>query len=133
MTLTKLIDWCVQRGLCGVEVGAERMLAAPRPVSRCLYLLGLFDRRTDDASPLRPGAVVVADVRVSQQVGENEPGVGGTLADATIGNDLFIRGGAEIGSFLSASLAGTTPGLYNDGRQRAVGASEGVCPWPNKT
>ena len=46
ITLTKLIDWCVQRGLSGVEVGAELMLAAPRPVSRCLSVIVSHKRRT---------------------------------------------------------------------------------------
>ena len=36
----------------------------------------LFDRCADQRAPLRPGAVIVADVGVAQKVREHEPGVG---------------------------------------------------------
>src|SRR3970040_2985121 len=45
-----------------------------------------LDRLADHAAPLRPGAVVVADLRVAEQVLQDEPGVRGALADAAVGD-----------------------------------------------
>ena len=46
----------------------------------------LLDRHADHAAPLRPRAVVIADVLVPEQVVQHEPGVAGALADAAIGD-----------------------------------------------
>src|SRR6185503_2107491 len=48
--------------------------------------LALLDRHSDEAAPLGPGAVVVADPLVTQQVTQHEPGVRAALADAAIGD-----------------------------------------------
>src|SRR5215212_11301212 len=52
----------------------------------------LLDRCADQAAPLRPGAVVIPDVRVAQQAGQHEPGVRRALADPAVGDHLFIVG-----------------------------------------
>ncbi len=49
-----------------------------------------FDGCTDAIAPLGPGAVVVADVVVAEKVGEDEPGVGGALTNAAVGDDVVI-------------------------------------------
>src|SRR3990172_4400945 len=49
-----------------------------------------LDRLADHAAPLRPGAVVVADLRVAEQVLQDEPGVRGALADAAVGDGWLV-------------------------------------------
>src|SRR3990172_9519366 len=49
-----------------------------------------LDRLADHAAPLRPGAVVVADLRVAEQVLQDEPGVRGALADAAVGDGGLV-------------------------------------------
>src|SRR5207244_3156467 len=56
-------------------------LAAPDPFFRRLKRVLSFDRGADQASPFGPGAVVVPDVGIAEQVLEDEPGVGGALPD----------------------------------------------------
>src|SRR2546430_12855755 len=51
----------------------------------------LLDRRLHEVPPFRPGAVVVLHVRESEEVLQDEPGVGGPLADPAIGDDLLVR------------------------------------------
>ena len=68
--------------------------------SRSLLWL-FFDGRADEAAPLGPGAIVVAHIRVAQQVGQHEPGVAAALADTTIGNDLFV--GSDALSFIQGA------------------------------
>src|SRR6266699_4186863 len=58
----------------------ERELALRCTLSR------LLDRRPHEVPPLRPGAVVVPDVRVSEEVLQDEPRVRRPLADSTIGD-----------------------------------------------
>ncbi len=48
----------------------------------------------DQAAPFGPGAIVVAHIGVAQQVVQGEPGVAAALADAAVGDDLFIGGHA---------------------------------------
>ena len=66
------------------------MLTVLRPTdlgrSRCLRLL---DGCADDAAPLAPGALTVADIVVAQQWGQREPGTGGTLSDTAVGYGLL--------------------------------------------
>src|SRR2546425_10646 len=50
-----------------------------------------LNRHGDQTAPLRPGAVVVLDPRVAQQVRQREPGERGPLADPAIGNHVLIR------------------------------------------
>src|SRR5437773_4265124 len=56
----------------------------------CAPLL-FFDRGTSPIAPLGPGAVVVTHTWVAEQARQHKPGVGGTLPDAAIGDNLFIR------------------------------------------
>src|SRR3990172_11453836 len=69
-----------------------------------------LDRLADHAAPLRPGAVVVEDLRVAEQVLQDEPGVRGALADAAVGDGrLVLRdagGPVEFGQ-LVGGLEGT--------------------------
>src|SRR5258708_16822970 len=44
----------------------------------------------DQAAPLGPGAVVVAHIRVTEQVVQREPGVAAAFTDAAVGDDIFI-------------------------------------------
>src|SRR5438093_2305246 len=53
--------------------------------------LGLLDRRAHEVPPLRPGAVVVPDVRVAEEVLQDEPRVARSLADAAVCDDLLVR------------------------------------------
>src|SRR5712664_2408002 len=50
-----------------------------------------FNRHPDQTAPLRPGAVVVLDLRVAQQIRQREPGERGPLADPAVGNHVLIR------------------------------------------
>src|SRR2546430_14913651 len=51
----------------------------------------LLDWRPHEVAPLRPGAVVVPDVRVAEEVLQDEPRVGRPLADPAVCDDLLIR------------------------------------------
>src|SRR5215472_9559614 len=56
-----------------------------------------LDWNTDRAAPLRPGAVVVADVGVAEELVENEPGVSGALTDAAVGDHFAVTGDSLAG------------------------------------
>src|SRR5207245_8543303 len=58
----------------------------------CPIRLGLLDGDADEASPLRPGAVVVPHLRVAKEGLEHEPGVRGPLADAAVRDRLLLAG-----------------------------------------
>src|SRR5438094_1189760 len=62
-----------------------------RPPPCLASALRLLDRRPNEVAPLRPGPVVVADVRVAKQVLQHEPRVGRPLADPAVGDDLLVR------------------------------------------
>src|SRR5919106_2328228 len=51
----------------------------------------LLDRNVDQIPPLRPRAVVVADVLVAEQLAEHEPGVSAPLADTAVGRHRRVR------------------------------------------
>src|SRR5579864_5952592 len=51
----------------------------------------LLDRHADRAAPLGPRPVVVLDVGIAEQLLQHEPRVRGALADAAVGDDLFVR------------------------------------------
>ena len=53
--------------------------------------LTFLNRRPHEVAPLGPRAVVIADLRVAEQVGQDEPGQAGTLADPAIGDDVVAR------------------------------------------
>ena len=40
-----------------------------------------------EVAPFGPRSIVVLDVRIAQQVGQDEPGQAGALADAAVGDD----------------------------------------------
>src|SRR6187402_1904257 len=49
-----------------------------------------LNRRAHQIAPLGPAAIVVAHVRMSEQIGEDEPGVAAALADPAVGDDLVL-------------------------------------------
>ena len=49
----------------------------------------LFDWGSHDAAPLGPGAIVIADVAVSQKLSQNEPRMRRPFADPAVGDGLF--------------------------------------------
>src|SRR5438876_12220875 len=51
----------------------------------------LLDGRAHQRAPLRPRPIVVAHVLVAEEVRQDEPGVGGALADAAVGDHVFVR------------------------------------------
>ncbi len=50
------------------------------------------DGDVDQVTPLRPGAIVVADIWQTEQVFEHKPGMRGTFADAGVNDDVLIAG-----------------------------------------
>src|SRR6266568_9379884 len=50
----------------------------------------LLDRCADQATPLGPGTVVVANLFVAEQIVQHEPGVAAALADAAVGDHVFV-------------------------------------------
>src|SRR5439155_9564835 len=80
----------------------------------------LLDGYADQASPLGPGAVVVADLVMAEQVAQHEPGVGAPLADAAVRDDLTASGQAlslvdrpKLVGVLEASVFGDGRGPRN--------------------
>src|SRR6266568_7058062 len=63
-----------------------------KPLAR--YLGGLLDGEADAVAPFGPGAVVVADLAVAEQLVQDEPGVAGALADAAVDDDVPVGGDA---------------------------------------
>src|SRR5918994_7411875 len=53
-----------------------------------------LDRGAEEAAPFGPGAVVVADVRVAEELGQDEPGVAGALANPAVGDHVLVGGDA---------------------------------------
>src|SRR5215211_1239171 len=94
--------------------------AAVCPTARRPAMLGLpcgmglalaLDGDADQAAPLGPGAVVVADVGVAEQLVQDEPGVGAALADPAVGDHVLARlhplGAVELGQLVvGEELAG---------------------------
>src|SRR5947207_2270082 len=60
-------------------------------LSTCILLL---DGCADEAAPLGPGAIIVANVRIAQQIVQHEPGVATALPDEAIDDHLFVGGNA---------------------------------------
>src|SRR5689334_18317495 len=52
----------------------------------------LFDWYSNETAPLGPGAIVVADLGITQQVVQHKPGMAAAFSNATIGDDLFVSG-----------------------------------------
>src|SRR4051794_37275149 len=78
--------------------GAAGPPAGPPPgdLAESAGLGALGDGRANQVAPLCPGTVVVADLRVTQQVMQHEPGVAGPLADAAVGDDVVARLEAQL-------------------------------------
>ena len=75
------------RRLSSPDSGTGRTFTDPETASAISRLL---DRRPHEVPPLRPGAVVVPDVRVAEEVLQDEPRVGRPLADPAVGDDLLF-------------------------------------------
>src|SRR5439155_27027423 len=71
--------------------GQERGPGFPGPHPTFRFRSAL-DRHPDERAPLGPRAVVVADVRIAEQLMEHEPRVRGPLADAAVRDDVLVRG-----------------------------------------
>src|SRR5687767_717171 len=54
------------------------------------------DRGAHQVAPLRPGAVIVANLRVAEQVVQYEPGVRRPLADPAVRDDVVRRLQAQL-------------------------------------
>src|SRR6266550_7310064 len=99
-----------------------------------LSLLGtLLNRSANCVAPLRPATVVVPHAIVAEEIGEHEPGMGGSLANAAVRDDvvafletlfLFVDG-AQRSRVLEASIRirGARPG--NTARSLDVAAPQG--------
>src|SRR6267143_216254 len=75
------------------RIEKRRKPLPPRHEKNIERLWNLFlDWEPDRVAPFGPGAVVVLDVRVAEQVLQDEPGVGGPLSDSAVGDYLMLRG-----------------------------------------
>src|SRR5690606_30110711 len=81
-------------------------------------LVALGDRHADEVAPLGPRAVVVADLRVAEQVGEHEPGEARPLADPAVGDDLVRRVEAALALEDRPQLVGRLEGAVLVDRPR---------------
>ena len=95
----------------------------------------LLDRDADQVAPLGPGAVVVADVLVAEQLVQHEPGVGRALADPAVGDDRLALGDHALAGVELAQLVGRLEGaVLVDGlrpgtrRRRGCGRRAGRPP-----
>src|SRR5438034_8491955 len=80
----------------------ERVSVPPPCRSDALGLRGrrLLDRHSNEASPFGPGAVVITDALVTEEVLQNEPGVRAALADAAVRDRLAL----SIDAFAAVDL-----------------------------
>src|SRR5213593_2787896 len=82
----------------------SRTARGAAPPSRCSCPAALTERsallhrRPHQGPVLGPAPVVVLHARVPQQLGQGEPGVGGTLTDPAVGDDLTLLG--DPGTFV---------------------------------
>jgi hypothetical protein len=51
----------------------------------------ILDGGADEVAPFCPGTVIVADVRIPQQIAQNKPGMGAALANAAVGDYVLVR------------------------------------------
>src|SRR5438552_236944 len=79
------------RSILAMVVVMRSGLAAVAMIPHRGPLLALFDGNADEGAPLRPGTVIVPDVRDAQELGEHEPCVGRTLADPAVGDSLLVQ------------------------------------------
>src|SRR3990170_9166279 len=66
--------------------GSSARMPGGHPAGKPLPL----DRDVDHRAPLGPRPVVVAHVRITEQLVQHEPGVAGALADAAVGDDVLV-------------------------------------------
>src|SRR2546426_10586024 len=90
----------------------------------------LLDRHSDEAPPFGPGAVVVTDALVAEQVLEHKPGVRAALADAAVRDRLALSIDAlaaidltQLVRALEATVFGDRCGPRNVLRARDVPAA----------
>src|SRR5690349_5294583 len=108
MRLNRITAWRSHAPMVDVDF-------SPRPEADGLDVL--LDRRADQAAPLGPGAVVVADVRVAEQLGQHEPGVRRPLPDPAVGDDRLV-GGNALTTVDLLQLAGRLEGAVGVGGRR---------------
>ena len=104
---------------------------------------GLLDRHADEAAPLGPAAVVVADALIAEELVEDEPGMAAPLADPAVGDDVLVGGdalrlvqrGQLVAALERAVLADRLGprdgrGARRTARRRPAPASRSACrPW----
>src|SRR4051794_12878178 len=66
----------------------------------------LGDRGSNEVPPLAPGAVVVADPGIAEQIGQDEPGEARPLADPAVGDDVVGLLEADLALVDRAQLLG---------------------------
>src|SRR3954451_391149 len=81
--------------------------SAASPSEQRAGLLAADDRRPHEVAPLRPRAVVVAHLRIPEQVVQHEPGVAGPLPDPAVRDHVVLRREAELVTVDPAQLVGS--------------------------
>ena len=82
---------CERKTVPGTASRCQAPEALNRPSEREALAL---DRNVNEIAPLRPRAVVVADVLVAEQLVQDEPRVRAALADAAVRGHLLVVGHA---------------------------------------
>src|SRR5215213_6568308 len=93
-----------------------------------------LDGNPDEVPPLGPAPIIVADLLVAQQVGQDEPGVAAALTDAAIDDHVvlplqpglrFVDGAQLLGGLEGAVLGVDGPRPGDVRRARDVAAAQG--------
>src|SRR6185436_12042393 len=79
-----------------------------------------LDGDPDEISPFGPAPIIVADLLVAQQMGQDEPGVAAALADAAVDDDVVVLLQPRLSFVDGTQLAG--------GLERAVLGVDGARP-----
>src|SRR5262245_58629194 len=101
-----------------------------RPPDSTPGLRPLLDGDVDEVAPFGPGAVVVLDVLVAEQLAEHEPRMGAALADPAVGDDRLVRR-HSLGAVELAQLVGRLERAvvaYGLGPRDRVGGRDVPCP-----
>ena len=94
-----------------------------RQLSPCL------DGDSDQVAPLCPGAVVVLDPILAEELVQHEPRVRRALADATVGDDVIAVQHALVGVDLPQFLGGPEGAvLAHRACTQGTEAALGMCP-----
>src|SRR5512144_1385558 len=83
----------VMRGSPGAPAVSRNVTRRPincSSASSFTLRLSPLDRRADEAAVFGPGSIVVLHPGIAEQVLQREPGDGGALADATVGDDVAV-------------------------------------------